>query len=310
MDRIEILNQQSAAELGWTPDWFGMEPGNCGAGLNEAIKAFQDQFECIMVDGWCDLVTYRRILLERQLAGLEPIEEPPPVGTVKDCVLFGGKLFEIPWDRVVTPGETSSLHLPPRRGPRFSLRKPAGMLLVHWDVTLSARSTWSILRKRGLSSHFVINWDGTIYQLRDLAYYAVHSGITKVNKASWSVDMNCPVSKKWSRKLEKLGRPFRPVLNADGARQWRVGGWAPKPFLGMHSVQVEALAALARGLSDHFGLTLEAPVSESPRRLGRVKRSKAHKLRGLVHHAEVLGGKWDTLGVDLDRVCDIAKVAA
>lgn len=308
------LNRKSAGQLGWLPGWFGLPDDEWGEPLCNAIKAFQDGEESILVDGWCDHVTFRRILTDRQLDGLEP--QPPHWTQTQfnaDTIVMAGKEYSVPWDRVVTMGEPGALELPQskRSKARFSEDTPPNLVVVHWPVTNDIATSRRVLAAKNLAVAFGIDWDGTIYQHRDLAYSGVHAGgkstvVSGINANSWGIDVANPVKLERNPKLERLGQPARPVINAEGP-YWRKGSWKPAPFLGFHEVQIDALAALAAALNVHFGFPLEAPARRDPRRLDVVSRKEGREMRGWVHHAEVTNGKWDSLSIDLADVLTRAE---
>src|SRR5690606_13996805 len=49
-------------------------------------------------------------------------------------------------------------------------------VVIHYDAAGSSRRCFEILQKRGLSAHFLIDTDGTIYQTLDLKERAWHAG--------------------------------------------------------------------------------------------------------------------------------------
>ncbi len=315
MTTTSDLNQESAAQLGWTPAWFGLGDGEWGDVLNAAIKVYQDIHDGILVDGWCDHVTFRRILTDRQLDGLEPqLPQWTQTQFNKDTILMGGKEYSIPWDRVVTPGEPGALELPPskRAKVRFSEEVPARLAVVHWPVTVDAATAHRVLMAKRLALAFGIDWDGTIYQHRDLAYGGAHAGgkstiVHGINANSWGIDIANPVYLRHNDRLERVGQPRRPVINAEPPYH-RKGSWKPAPFLGFHQVQLDALAALAAALHVHFGFPLAVPAAgPDPRHLDMVDRKLGRKMVGWVHHAEVTNGKWDCMSVNLKDVMTKAE---
>lgn len=306
---MEDANRLSAVDFGWDPTWFGLPPDEWGTVLEDAIREYQD-IEGLNPDGWCDEATLRRLLTDRACMGLDEVPHHTDTHLNADSIVFGGQQWPIAWDRVVTPGEPGALELPHGKSkPRF---EPGGKLpdifVMHWDVTSSAAVTHRVLRGRKLSSHFAIDWDGTIYQYRDLAWSGVHAGgkstrVKRINQRSWAVDLNSPVRVSRQDGLIDLGQPARPELNGDDGPTYRTGNWKPKPFLGMHQVQLDAFVALAAALHHHWGFPLVADVSPDPLRLHTVEAGKeAAAVAGYVHHAEVTSGKWDTLGVNLPEL--------
>ena len=233
------------------------------------------------------------------------------------AILFNGQLLPIAWANVRLFDRADSLAL--TAGFTTSRRSMAAidMGVLHWDATLKARKTRKVLADRGLSTHFVIDWDGTIYQLVDLAYPAWHAGTTAVNNRSVGVDLNTPVRTGASTEvaLAQLnarlflgGQPVRPIVTG-----WKVNAQEIAPFLGFHDVQLDAFRALAAALKTHFGVPLVSPAYAGSQTLVTVP-SLNGLAPGWYHHAEVssealhgadgtpLPIKEDTCGVELPDV--------
>ncbi len=69
------------------------------------------------------------------------------------------------------------------------------MVVLHSDITSDSRSCFQILKMRGFSTHFMVDWDGTIYQGTDVAKMAIHAASPdfrkNVNNFSIGIDVNC-----------------------------------------------------------------------------------------------------------------------
>lgn len=69
------------------------------------------------------------------------------------------------------------------------------MVVIHADITADSRTCYQILKRRGFSTHFMIDGDGTIYQGTDVAKQAIHASSPEFRKAinnfSIGIDMNC-----------------------------------------------------------------------------------------------------------------------
>ncbi len=64
-------------------------------------------------------------------------------------------------------------------------------IALHHDVTTDAATTFNVLCTRGLSTHFVVNYDGALYQFMDCYHVAWATGDN--NAHSIAIDMNNPV---------------------------------------------------------------------------------------------------------------------
>ncbi len=69
------------------------------------------------------------------------------------------------------------------------------MVVLHSDITTDSRQCFQILKQRGFSTHFMVDWDGTIYQGTDVAKMAIHAASPdfrkNVNNFSIGIDVNC-----------------------------------------------------------------------------------------------------------------------
>lgn len=290
---MSSYNHRSARKLGWTPRWFGVP--EFGEELQNAIREFQGNYQDLKVDGMCGTVTFRRINLER-----DSQDEGPVCG---DNILIGGKLLPIPWDKVVVPGENGSLEL--TKGFRRKKDRYINMVITHWDVCTSAKKCRYILAAKGISTHFCIDWDGTIYQFMDVVHEGWHSGVSKINQQSVGIDLNNPVYTKYNKILVKRGQPKRPVIGG-----YSINGWKPKEFLGFHQVQIDAYIALLAGLNAHLPDLNLVPTGDTgnPKVIKTITVSKAATEGGVMHHAHVKKRKWDTAGVHISECCEAAKV--
>lgn len=64
-----------------------------------------------------------------------------------------------------------------RRGELKRLQAAVDQLVLHYDNTGSSAATFGVLQRRGLSAHFLIDVDGTIYQTLDLRERGWHATI-------------------------------------------------------------------------------------------------------------------------------------
>jgi hypothetical protein len=289
---VSSYNKRSSNKLGWTPKWFGASA--FGEELQVAIKEFQGGYPDLKVDGLCGPVTYRRVKLERELNNVKPQSG--------DQIIIGGKPHYIPWDNVVVPGEDGALAL--TKGFRKKKERYINMAITHWDVCTSAAKCHRVLAAKNISTHFCIDWDGTIYQFVDVMHEAWHAGISKINRQSVGIDFNNPIYTKYNKILTRKGQTERPIIKG-----YKINGWNPGEFLGFHQVQVDAYVALLAALNHHLpDLELNTPAYlGDPKVIKTIKVDKAVKEGGVMHHAHVKKGKWDTAGVHLKECCEAAQ---
>ena len=302
MDK-DFYNSASAAKLGWEPVWFGAI--DFGDNLVEKIREFQKEHD-LEADGMCGPLTYRRVMTSRQ-AAMEMAHEKysAKINEIDEGnrILCGGKGVIIEWDKVVNLAAEDNLALPTdcfRIHPKE--RKPT-MIVTHWDAALSAKSCYNILKKRGISSHFVIDNDGTIYQMVDPQHIGWHAGNRKVNHASIGIDFSNAYYTKYQKYYEKKGFGPRPVLSDNV-----VHGRKLKDHLGYYPVQIEAYKALLKCLHSHYGIPLTSPTTGNGKLLNATHPlSKSGKYKGVVCHYHLTNKKIDCAGLPLVEILNDIK---
>ena len=291
-----FYNESSAKNLGWDPSWFNQKYYD--EQLIRAIKKWQRTRE-LTADGLCGPATYRRIWTERQA----DIDDFKPV----DCqysnyIVYNGEFHPIEWEKVVLWSESGGL--PAKKGSYYdyTARPKRGIRLFvnHWDVCLSSRSCQSVLDKRGISVHFLIDNDGTIYQTLDMQHGAWHAGSERVNRASVGVEISNAYYPKYQDWYKRNGFGERPLIS--GAR---VHGEELGEFTGFYPKQIEALKALWKAINKSAGIELKAPTNQ----FGTTSKSyeqdvKYGKFCGFVSHYHVSKAKIDCAGLDIKKLLD------
>ena len=278
-------NKKSARKHGWEPGWFG--PDTFNEGLVKKIMEFQENHN-LSGDGLCGPMTFARILTERE-ANLEA-----------DHIICSGQKVKLDWDKTIGLYHEDHKRLP---GDCYDLRldeRVPTMIVTHWDAALSAESCFKILKKRGISSHFVIDNDGTIYQMVDTKNVGWHAGIRSVNKASIGIDFTNAYYTKYQGWYERKGFGPRPVLEGT-----KVHGRTLDPFLGYYPIQIEAYKALLKGLREHYGIKLNCPLDENGELLTTVDDTAAvGEFEGVVTHYHLTKRKIDTAGLELKKILE------
>jgi hypothetical protein len=180
-------------------------------------------------------------------------------------------------------------------------RKPT-MFVNHWDVCLSSESCAMVLGRRGISVHFCIDNDGTIYQLLDTQHGAWHAGNGKVNHASIGVEISNAYYPKYQDWYVREGFGERPIQ--DNAR---VHGKKLKPFTDFYPVQIEALKALWEAVHKGIGIPLDVPTMDGETSTGVHKDSARAKFSGFVSHYNLTARKIDCAGLDLLQLSNEVK---
>jgi len=177
------------------------------------------------------------------------------------------------------------------------------MIVTHWDAALSAASCKKILEKRNISTHFVIDNDGTIFQLLDCNHIGWHAGNRKVNKASIGIDFSNAYYTRYGTTYEKRGFGTRPTLT-DSV----VHGRKLKPHLGYYPVQIEAYKKLVLTLCSYYDIEFNYPMREDGTLLTGVHDPAVKaNFNGVVCHYHLTRKKIDTAGLPLDTIINELK---
>ena len=235
MDKV-FYNKSSQDSLGWEPSWFGCDYNDDE--LVAAVKKWQKD-NGITADGLVGPMTFRRVWTEREaeISDHIPYSSPYLRGDDgcddKKYIVHNGKFLEIDWQKVVLWDDPDGLGT--KRGAYYSYagkpdRKPT-MFVNHWDVCLSSESCANVLARRGISVHFCIDNDGTIYQLLDTQHGAWHAGNGKVNHASIGVEISNAYYLKYQSWYLKNGFGERPIQDFGN-----VHGKTLDPFLDFYPV--------------------------------------------------------------------------
>ncbi len=299
IDKI-FYNEASATKLGWTPEWFGAEEFD--EHLVDCIRKWQRR-QGLKSDGLCGPSTFRRIFTERESS----ISDYEPNQLVKgrektNHIVHNGNFIKIEWDKVVlwdeegglkcNPGTYSSYAGKPDRKPHYFVN--------HWDVCLSAKSCAKVIAKRGISIHFCIDNDGTIYQLLDTQHAAWQAGGRKWNHDSIGVEISNAYYTKYQDWYVRNGFGRRPVVKKG---EVKVHGRGLGEHLGFYPVQLEALKALWAAIHTGLEIPLECPTDARGDLVEAVdKRCEASEFEGIINHYNLTKRKIDCGGLDLKNM--------
>ena len=292
MDKI-FYNQASASKLDWDPTWFGVK--HFDEDLIDAIKAWQKKLG-ITADGLCGPQTYRRIYTER-LSNIGNFK-PEVVACKEDSYIVSqGNFYKINWPKVVLWSDKDGLKSSGGFTPYFEKRK-INMFVNHWDVCLNARTCAKVLNKRGISVHFCIDNDGTIYQMVDMNHAAWHAGSRKGNLASVGVEISNAYYLKYQNWYETNDYGTRPIV--EGAT---VHGKKLDPFLDFYPVQIEALKALWEACHLALDIPYKCPLDKNGETLKKVSSSAASaRFKGFVSHYHLTNRKIDCANLDINKL--------
>jgi len=292
MDKV-FYNESSASNLGWKPDWFGCT--DFDDDLVGAIAAWQKK-NGLTSDGLCGPGTFRRIFTERQS---EIDDYVPDLIPDKDesFIVHQGNFFPIDWPKVVLWSEEKGYKA--RKGfTSYFEPRDIKMFVNHWDVCLNSKTCYKVLAKRGLAVHFLIDNDGTIYQLLDMNHAAYHAGSKKHNHSSIGVEISNAYDPKYQDWYKKNGFGERPILSEETVHGKNLG-----EFTGFYDVQLDALKALWKAVHKATGIPLKCPTDKEGNTLKKVSTSAAaNNFKGFVSHYHLTSRKIDCAGLDINSM--------
>ena len=295
MDK-HFYNEASAKKLGWEPSWFGEKYFDDK--LVRAIKKWQ-RVHYIAADGLCGPMTFRRLWTERQA----DIGELKPT----DChysnyIVYNGEFLPIDWEKVVLWSEQGGMRAKPGHYYDYSGRpkRKIRYFVNHWDVCLSSTACQRVLDNRGISVHFLIDNDGTIYQTLDLQHAAWHAGSSRANRPSIGVEITNAYYPKYQNWYEEHGFGTRPLIED----AW-VHGTKLEPFLGFYPQQIKALKALWKAIHKGVKIPYETPVSQFNKTSTKYVQDVTYgSFSGFVSHYHVSKAKIDCAGLDIKTLLD------
>ena len=307
MDK-DFYNKSSSDSLGWDPSWFGCKEFDYI--LVKAVKKWQKS-SSLKADGLVGPMTYRRIWTEREASISEWMDSLPLNKNYKDgakAIVHNGHFIPIEWDKVILWDEESGFKANKGCYTDYSGkpdRKPT-MFVNHWDVCLSSESCAKVLNKRGISVHFLIDNDGTIYQTLDTQHKAWHAGIPKYeggNLKGIGVEISNAYSLKYQDWYKKRGYGERPIQE-----HGYVHGKTLKPFLDFYPVQLEALKALWKAIHIGINIPLDYPINtDGHADTGLNQDCERGRFNGFCNHYNFIKTKIDCAGLDLPKLLEEVK---
>ena len=265
----------------------------------EAIKKFQKK-NGMSADGLCGPGTFRVLFNER----MEDIEDFRPASTSsgEKFIMCNGDYFPIDWPKVKLFFEADGMKLTKGFRKHVGERNPS-FFVCHWDVCLSSKICHRVLKQRGISVHFAIDNDGTIYQFMDMNDVAYHAGGKTWNNKSIGVEIANAYYPKYQNWYKKNGLEERPLVK--GAK---VHGKTLDPFMDFYPEQYEALQALMKAVHEATGIPLKAPLDRSGNTNTTVSKKCADgKFEGFISHYHLKKGKIDCANLDLKTILENIK---
>lgn len=291
-----FYNQASAAKLGWEPSWFGEKYYD--ENLVRAIKKWQ-KAHSMTGDGLCGPMTFRRVWTERQ-AEIH-YYEPCPLN-YSNFIVYQGNFHPIDWGKVVLWSEADGLKANPGTYYDYTGRPKRNIRLFvnHWDVCLNSTSCASVLNRRGISVHFLIDNDGTIYQTLDMQHGAWHAGHARANRASVGVEISNAYYPKYQDWYVENGFGERPVIQEAWVHTEKL-----EPFLGFYPEQIEAAKALWKAIHKAAGVQYQTPLSQTGKTSTKYYQDALYgNFNGIISHYHVSKKKIDCAGLDIKTLLE------
>jgi len=281
-------NEKTRKELGWEPEWFGVD----GSGSLNLLSDFKAQtlIKNIMTfqkkiglnqDGLVGPMTYSRIYTERIAQEGDVFEVPGSESELE--IIHDLDMYEnfTKAYRTANRIKTDNIN---------SIRE----IVIHWDATLSANHCINILKKRNISTHFIIDNDGTIIQLIPVKDVAYHAG--NYNENSIGIDLSNAYYTKYNDWYIKNGFGSRPVIKSE------VHG-VKSTHLGYYPAQLDSLVALVNYLCKKYDIEKNVPLDDKGRLITTVfEPAVKKKFKGIICHYHLTKNKIDCQGLELDKL--------
>ena len=297
MDKI-FYNEASASKLGWNPSWFDCDEFD--EKLIKSIKKCQAANR-IKADGLCGPSTHRRIFTQR-VSNIDDYE--PTVIKEKENanLVYRGNFIPIDWGKVVLWSEEDGLKASTKNYRSYFEKRKINSFVNHWDVCLNSKSCARVLNNRGLSVHFLIDNDGTIFQLCDINHMCFHAG-SKVNPTSIGVEISNAYYLKYQNWYVKNGFGERPL-----AENKSLHGRSMETFTDFYPVQIKALKALWKSINENIGVPLKTPLDDNEETL-KTTNSKCVRgtFKGFISHYHITRKKIDCAGLDIKKLLSEIK---
>jgi peptidoglycan hydrolase-like protein with peptidoglycan-binding domain len=290
MDK-NFYNKAAASKLGWEPSWFGEKYFDDK--LVRAIKKWQ-KANGLSADGMCGPGTYRRVWTERQ-ANIDDYKPTNP--NYSNYLVYNGNFVPIDWEKVILWSENDGLSAVAGNYYDYSGRPKRNVRLFvnHWDVCLNSKTCNDVLNRSGISVHFLIDNDGTIYQTMDMQHAAWHAGNTNVNRSSVGVEISNAYYPKYQDWYVNNGYGERSII--DDA--W-VHGVKLDPFMGFYPAQIEATKALWKAVASASNVKLKTRLNQFGKVSTKYEKDIVYdKYEGIISHYHCSKAKIDCAGLEI-----------
>jgi N-acetyl-anhydromuramyl-L-alanine amidase AmpD len=183
-------------------------------------------------------------------------------------------------------------------------RERVDLVLMHTDGMTTARLTHQVLVNKGFSTHFCVDWDGTVYQCADPGFHGtLHGG--EQNNRSIGIDMNNDLPDLLGTEKgkaypyppdqtdKKYRRPLSEVVTINGSK---------KQSFGYTDAQYVGIIELLKVLCDVLDIPKEPPFDETGSVIPGMLQDP-FGFKGLAAHWNTAPSRWDPgPGFDWQRV--------
>ena len=171
-------------------------------------------------------------------------------------------------------------------------------MLLHADLAEDSAARFEALVKEERSTHFLIDWDGTIYQMLDVANCAYHAG--EMNQRSIGVDLNNlmpnleknPNASPWPKKHPRLAEMTAEENLRILSRSAEINAARVKSY-GYTRAQYRALGSLLRTLATMFPAIGAGPPRRSNGEVVSRVVDDPDRTPGVLAHWHVEADRWD-----------------
>lgn len=173
------------------------------------------------------------------------------------------------------------------------LRTAVEVIILHTDGLNNAKQTHQTLLNKGLSTHFIVDWDGTIYQTLDPLYAGYHAA--EQNFRSIGIDMNNDLPELHGKDKgkeypygpgqtdPKFKRPVSELMEIQGSKKQSYGYTDP---------QYTACIELLKVLCDTLNIAKQPPLDEKGEVVNRML-DDAMGFKGFAAHWHTSPTRWD-----------------
>ncbi|TNF36739.1 MAG: hypothetical protein EP329_04845 [Deltaproteobacteria bacterium] len=184
--------------------------------------------------------------------------------------------------------------------------KAITQIIIHTDLARDSAKCFDVLVGRGLSTHFMVDWDGTIYQSLDPLYTAYHAGENNGN--SIGIDFNNlmknlvrePTAPPYNSDSERFAEMSKKEYRRPKSGRMTINGGKVQSW-GYTDPQYQALIALLKVLTDQLEIPKQVPFDAKGEIVPDTLMDPTYP--GVVAHWHVSADRWDPgPGFDWERV--------